>query len=71
MKSVVIFLLLLFAGCARPRETGESTRKDIAGRLQYFKDRYGVCYAVIEADTSNPFINSVSITSVPCEKVGL
>lgn len=69
-KKLCIFMFVLLAGCntAVKPSAGEST--NIADRITYLKDRHGVCYAAVSSATYG-FMEVASITTVPCEQVGL
>lgn len=68
--SGLIVLTLLALACTVPRSPSRANMADIAKSIVYFQDVKGICYASITSYTQG-FQYVASITSVPCEKVGL
>lgn len=71
-KKLSICVLLLLAGCEPvTRTSSPETVGGIATNITYFRDdQHGICFAMLQS-ASYGFYNVVSITTVPCEKVGL
>lgn len=53
-------------GCMRAPDTPPLMPPE----MTYFKDQYGICYARLASLTYSGYF-TISITTVPCEKVGL
>lgn len=67
MKIAVVIVLALLSSCAAPRRVDSH---NYGNKLSYFKDGYGLCYAAL-ASSSYGGSYIVTITNVPCDKVGL
>lgn len=67
--AAISVLASAIAACNNPVAVSQSDATDIASRITYTKDRYGVCYAVIASVNSYGSVNS--ITAVPCAQVGM
>lgn len=63
-------LTAMLAGCSVQDKTSAEKAAEIANKLTYVKDKYGLCYATIGSYSYGANIVT-SITAVPCEKVGL
>lgn len=70
MRALLLVLVVLLVGCDTSMRTSTSALESIAARLSYIKDKHGMCYAVISSLSYGTYA-VVSITDVPCEKVGL
>ncbi len=70
--AVAACILLIWLGSSSPVHTGLSEADDaeLAKKMTYFRDRHGICYAAIASVAYWP-LATVSIATVPCEKVGL
>ena len=68
MKKIVLCLLL--TGCTLTHEQSTSDLESLKNDLTYFKDYYDICYAAL-ASVTNGVTVVTSITTIPCEKVGL
>lgn len=61
MRKWLFVVTILLSGCDNHEPYDE------INRLEYKKDKYGICYATYKLGRSN----ESSITAVPCGKVGL
>jgi hypothetical protein len=61
VKISLIGLIVLLSACTQ--------RRDIVGELRYVKDKHQLCYAVLDSESDVSTV--LSLTSVPCDKVGL
>jgi len=67
--------MFLVIGCKKREEpsikeiTLINSKQELSIKLDYFKDRYGICYAVSEQWVRGHYI--YLFTSVPCDKVAL
>ena len=59
--AVTVGLIGLLSACTQ--------RRDVAADLRYVKDEHQVCYAVLDSESDTSVV--LSLTSVPCDKVGL
>jgi hypothetical protein len=57
----VVGVIALLSACTQ--------RRDIAAELRYVKDKHQLCYAVLDSESDMSSV--LSVTSVPCDKVGL
>lgn len=72
-KTKAVFLLagitLFLASCTNPKKMSDETSKKVLDSISYTKDENtGLCFAVISS--INSYGNIVSLTDVPCEKIG-
>ena len=61
IKLGVVSLIALLSACTQ--------RRDIAAELRYVKDRHQLCYAVLDSESDMSSV--LSVTNVPCDRVGL
>lgn len=64
MKKFILICIALLSAC------GPASEQALREGLTYFKDKHGICYARYSSMDSHGY-NLESITSVPCDKVGL
>ena len=70
---VIVMLVLMLLACEydpAPRNFESTDVVELANHMNYIKDRYGLCYAVLATKTYAGW-SVASIATVPCEKVGL
>jgi len=60
-----LLMSALLTGCGQQPLIAPSENKVIEG-LKYYKDKYGICYALYRGGNYDAVM-----TSIPCEKVGL
>lgn len=65
-----ICLIAVLISCDANQHSNTADNGQLLSTISYFKDVHGLCYASISSRTYGPY-NVVSITNVPCEKVGL
>ncbi len=63
-------LITILTSCNAEQVNKPVNNGQLLSTISYFKDVHGLCYASISSRTYAVF-NVVSITNVPCEKVGL
>jgi ABC-type spermidine/putrescine transport system permease subunit I len=62
----LLIMIFILTGCDSGVENQRVMELEVITDLHYFKDNFGVCYAMAWADAP-----IMIFTSVPCEKVGL
>ncbi len=69
LLSVFIMLFTLTACSVEPSKVTNTSK--YAEKLSYFKDSYGLCYAIVASrKTGQANQTGLAMTSVPCNKVG-
>ena len=66
----LILISVLLIGCSVQTVPKEDDVNNALNNLAYGKDKHGICYAMINSMGHNGY-ESISITAVPCDKVGL
>lgn len=69
---LLVLLLISFCliSCSLSSKISDDSAKQIVNNIIYIKDSHGICYAAINNMTYNGYF-VISLTNVPCEKVGL
>lgn len=64
-------LVLSLSACnPMPHDMKPADAQELASHISYIKDGHGICYALLASASYGAF-NIVSLTIVPCDKVGL
>ena len=69
LSIVTVFAIMVWSVIDINEPPKTSLQKPVEN-ITYFKDKVGICYASLASDNSGGH-KVISITAVPCEKVGL
>jgi hypothetical protein len=65
-------MTLLVSGCdVRVTKVDADIIESAKSNMAYFKDDYGLCYAMVQSGMAGHSNSGVGLTHIPCEKVGL
>lgn len=70
--TAALAMTLLVSGCdVRITKVDQGIIDNTKSKMAYFKDHYGLCYAVVQAGMAGKSNSGVGLAHIPCEKVGL
>ena len=67
----VSVVALLTVACSSQSTPSEKKAQSLVNSFQYTKDKYGICYAIVQNISISSAVAYTAFTTVPCEKVGL
>ena len=68
--AIITLIMFLMVGCTNNVNMDKPTLKESIDKIQYGKDKYGNCYAMLSSIGYYSYITT-SITTVPCNQTDL
>lgn len=70
-KFISIFIMLFTLTACSVEPSKVSNTSDYAKKLNYFKDSYGLCYAIVASRKSGQASQTgLAMTNIPCNRIG-